>query len=360
MDDLLPSHGGTDSGPPPLHDFSTNANPLGPCPSVLAAIRGADLSTYPDPRYARLRETLGAHHGVAPHRIVVGAGASELILRLVRAHRGPVHALGPTFSEYGRCARVEGRAWTEERTPADFLAAHAGGDRLGFVCWPNNPTGDCWLWDFLTSAATAGPLAVDLAYAPFCDRDTVARVEAASANAIRLYAPNKAFGLCGVRAAYLVLPSPRPDLENLAPCWVLDRCAETFLAATVTAEVHAWLEATKPLIASWRATLAHDLRTLGLEVRESPAPFLLVRVSHATQVTAALRHQGLRVRDATSFGLPDHLRLSVQALIPNKVLACSLSSGPRDYYHIRTDSLRLGARPESPDRTGLPPFPKAP
>jgi len=46
--------------------------------------------------------------------------------------------------------------------------------------------------------------------------------------------------------------------------------------------------------------LAEGLRALGLEVLESPA------------VARALRERGLRVRDATSFGLPEWLRLSAQ------------------------------------------------
>jgi adenosylcobyric acid synthase len=58
--------------------------------------------------------------------------------------------------------------------------------------------------------------------------------------------------------------------------------------------------------------LAEGLRELGLDVRESPANFLLVRVGKATQVARALRERGIRVRDATSFGLPEWLRLSAQ------------------------------------------------
>ena len=328
MDDLLPCHGGTDSGPEPRHDFSTNANPLGPCPAVRAAVRAADLTRYPDPAYTSLRETLAAHHDVTPDRIVVGAGASELILRLVRAHRGPVHALGPTFSEYGRCARVERRPWTEERGPADFLDLHADGRCLGFVCWPNNPTGDRWPLDFLREASLAGPLVLDLAYSPFCDSADVAVLERATPGALRLYAPNKAFGLCGLRAAYLVLPEARPDLDRLAPSWVIDRAAEAFLAATVSDEALAWLEATKPVIAAWRSALACALRSRGLEVRESPCTFLLVRVRDASRVASALHRRGIRVRDCTSFGLADSLRLAVQRPDATEALVRALAEFP--------------------------------
>jgi len=38
----------------------------------------------------------------------------------------------------------------------------------------------------------------------------------------------------------------------------------------------------------------------------------MVRVGRATEVAKALRERGIRVRDCTSFGLPEWLRLSAQ------------------------------------------------
>ena len=116
MPDSHSMHGGTDSRPDPRYDFSTNANPLGPCPSVLARVRNADVTRYPDPLYTRLREVLAAFHQISPDRIVVGAGASELILRLIRCIDGPVQQLVPTFSEYGLGAQLAGRRLVSARS----------------------------------------------------------------------------------------------------------------------------------------------------------------------------------------------------------------------------------------------------
>lgn len=310
MHDLHPHHGGTDSGPEPIHDFSTNANPLGPCPSVLAAMRGADLTRYPDPGYSALRARLARHHGVPPEHIVVGAGASELILRLVRGNTGSVQVLSPTFSEYGRCARVESRDFFEAESPAEFLRLQRQRPGLAFLCWPNNPTGARVPLDFVREAAHSGELVVDLAYAPLCPEMDLRSIEAAAAGAIRLYAPNKAFGLCGVRAAYLVTPRPVPQLNLLAPSWVIDRTAEAFLEASIQAESLAWLACSRPKIAMLRAELSNALTALGLEVRESPATFLMTRVENAPRIATVLRSHGIRVRDASSFGLSGWLRLT--------------------------------------------------
>src|ERR1700722_1969713 len=123
MASLHPTHGGTDSMPDPRYDFSSNANPLGPCPSVLAAVRNADVTRYPDPMYTQLRATLANYHRTTPDRIVVGAGASELILRLILRIDGAVQQLVPTFSEYGRGARLGGRRLISTRSPAAFMRA---------------------------------------------------------------------------------------------------------------------------------------------------------------------------------------------------------------------------------------------
>src|SRR6202162_3489631 len=133
MPSLRPVHGGTDSIPGPRYDFSSNANPLGPCPSVLAAVRNADVTRYPDPNYTRLRATLAPHHQTVPERIVVGAGASELILRLISRIDGTVQQLVPTFGEYARGARLAGRKLISARSPAGFLVAQSYPPGLGFA-----------------------------------------------------------------------------------------------------------------------------------------------------------------------------------------------------------------------------------
>lgn len=312
MVDLAPFHGGSDAGPEPRHDFSSNANPVGPCPSVLAAVRAADVTRYPDPAYTALRARLADHHGVTPKRVVIGAGASELILRFIRQHQGSIQILGPTFSEYERCARLTRKRSYQTDNVTDFLQLRRSRRSLGFLCWPNNPTGAMWPLEFVAEAARRGPLVVDLAYAPLCADGTLARVEAAAGRAIRLYAPNKSFGLTGVRAAYAITPTPMPALVQQAPAWVLDRTGEAFLAAAIEAEASRWLAASRPVYFKWREKLAQALRDRGCEVRSGPATYLLARVGDARRLSAALRVRGVRVRDCGSFGLPEWIRLSAQ------------------------------------------------
>jgi histidinol-phosphate aminotransferase len=324
MPDLEPVHGGTDSMSEPRYDFSSNANPLGPCPSVLAAVRSADVTRYPDPMYAKLRGSLAAHHHTTPDRVVVGAGASELILRLIRHIDGPVQQLAPTFSEYARGARLAGRRLISARSTGAFLRAQSAHPGVGFICWPNNPTGDLWPEDFLSAASTAGPLVVDLAYAPLCDPHHAVAIEAAAQAAYRLYSPNKAFGLTGVRGAYLITPRADRHLANLAPSWVIGRDAVALLESATEPRARLWLEQGMPQLKRWRARLARSLELLGLSVRESPATFLLAKVGDASGVTGHLRRHDIRVRDGSSFGLRQWIRLSAQPPGAQKALLTAL------------------------------------
>jgi histidinol-phosphate aminotransferase len=311
MDSLLPIHGGTDAGVEPIHDFSSNANCLAPCRPVLDAVRAADVSRYPDPHYTRLRERLAAHHGTTAEHVVVGAGASELILRLIRHFAGAVQQIVPTFSEYARGAALSRRELVSVDSMPRFLEAQLRHPGLGFLCWPNNPTGVLHPLDFIEAAAATGPVVLDLAYAPLCELN-MRDLERAASRAYRLYSPNKAFGLTGVRGAYLIAPRPEPDLIAQAPSWVIGRDAVAMLEAVTEPAALLWLAQALPRLHRWRRMLAASLGKLGLAVRESPASFVLTEVGSGSQVSQRLRERGIRVRDATSFGLPQWVRISAQ------------------------------------------------
>ena len=326
MPSLRPLHGGTDSLPDPRYDFSSNANPLGPCPTVLAALRNTDFTRYPDPQYTHLRDALACHHGTTPDRVVVGAGASELICRLIRCIDGKVLQLAPTFSEYALGARLAGRSLVSAHSPAAFLHAQATHPGIGFICWPNNPTGELWPVDFVAAAAAAGPVVVDMAYSALCGPDHAAAIDAAAKRAYRLYSPNKTFGLTGVRGAYVIAPRLQRRLAIAAPSWVIGRDAVTFLEAAIQPEALQWLAQGLPELNRWRNRLADSLSQIGVPVRESPATFLLAQVGDAARVAAHLRSRDLRVRDAGSFGLRQWIRLSAQPPAAQKALIAALES----------------------------------
>ena len=92
-------------------DFSANVSPLGMPEAVCQAAADAlaDAWRYPDPLCRELRDALAAYHQVDAGQIVCGAGAADLIFRLVLA-RQPRRALvtAPTFAEYEQALALAG------------------------------------------------------------------------------------------------------------------------------------------------------------------------------------------------------------------------------------------------------------
>ncbi len=326
MDNLQPVHGSTDAGAPPQFDFSSNANALGPNPIVLQAVQAANPTHYPDPLYTQLHQEIAAFHQVAPEQVAVGAGASELIVRLMRWERsaGPVLTLAPTFGEYARAARLAGLPLHEAPSQVKFLE-QLPLSRLAFLCIPNNPTGVIYDADFLAQVATiaqkTGTIVVaDLAYL------ALTQVEVTIPPGFwRMYAPNKAHGMTGVRAGYLIVPESLIDFRNVAPSWVVSVHGETFLRSALAPAAQAWVKQCCPTLWHWRDQLQAQIQSIGLAQIWSQANFGLINVGNATQITQAIRRQDIRVRDCTSFGLPEWIRVSVQGEAAHRALIATLS-----------------------------------
>jgi histidinol-phosphate aminotransferase len=326
-------HGGPDDGLPIRVDFSTNAHPLGPNPTVRAAVDRADRTRYPDPHYTTLRSALGAFHYVDADRIVVGASASELIWRLTRCWNTTVGAAvltdDRTYGEYLRAARALNVPACADRSlwPADTAV-------LQWWCNPDNPSGanqdeaiakmldgskvtyrdlivvDLAYWPFRTLLIDA-PLSPPLLTTPWADR------------VVQLWSPNKLHGLTGVRGAYLVLPRnshaliSADTLTSIAPSWVLGGDGVALLEAHVSPESSDFLRNTAPTLRRWKQAQDTRLKQAGWQEQLSPLHYGLwqppIPPSRHAEWHARLREEGIKVRDATSFGRPGWVRLVSRA-----------------------------------------------
>lgn len=299
-------HGGTDIFKEPQYDFSSNANFLGPPAHVRAALCDTDPRYYPDPSYTAVRNALGRHHDVDPKRIAVGAGASELIFRIARRYRRII-TLRASFSEYARAALVTKTELVSVTSPEALIdASHGGG--VCFLGQPNNPTGELLDEATIDAIASHAQVVLDLAYAPL-----VRGIVPVHPKAILLYSPNKTFNLTGLRAAYAILPSADDAFADEASAWVLDAYGCTFLTESAHNVSLKWVQDVLPPLHAARQYLAAMFASFGVSVVESPVSFLIARVGDAARVTTMLRERSIRVRDCTSFGMPNYIRLSAQS-----------------------------------------------
>src|SRR5688572_21863811 len=92
--------------PEELTLFSSNINPFGPPPAVIAALRAAAnaemIARYPDRLSLELSEALAEYHNVSVDSVLVGNGSADLLwlIGLLHLQHRRVAILGPTFGEY--------------------------------------------------------------------------------------------------------------------------------------------------------------------------------------------------------------------------------------------------------------------
>ena len=305
-------HGGTDALGLPAFDFSTNSNACGPCPVAQLAIMQADATRYPDPSYTTLRVKLAAFHGVEPWRIVIAGSASEFIFRITALAKlqgvSAVFVPPHSFGDYTHAAHAWGLS----------LAMYAKNADLVWHCQPSSPLGQVSSDDMEISPKAIHVL--DLAYAPL--QLNGKKTEAGRHDAVwQLYSPNKALGLTGVRAAYAVAPLGSQPLVNqlagLSASWPLGAHGVALLDSWVSVVVQSWLSNSLQTLQVWKTRQTELLESLAWSCQPSVTNFFCAAPNLADGVTfeqalAALRSQGVKLRDTASFGLPGQVRVSVQ------------------------------------------------
>ena len=308
-------HGGPDQHGVLLHDFSTNSNACGPCPDALAAVTQADATQYPDASDTALRQQLATFHGVAVQRIVLAASASEFIFRItaVVAQQGGqlVNVPPHSFGDYAQAAR----AHRLHLTAAPEIAA------LRWACDPSSPLGSAHEGLQALTASPAAVTVLDRAYEPLRLSSTLAIDRVQLHTVWQLYTPNKALGLTGVRAAYAIAPIDSEllvaALEQLCASWPIGAHGMAMLQAWVSPAAQTWLTGSLANLRDWKARQIALCESWGWRCLPSNANFFCAHPALPTTLTLQqalndLRAQGIKLRDTASFGLPGHVRISVQ------------------------------------------------
>ena len=327
-------HGAIDPGemirrgidPDQVIDFSTNINPFGPSPRVREAVCGCALERYPDRQCLRLRESIAAHEAVATDHIIVGNGSSELLQSLAQLLLRPgdkVLIMGPTYCEYARSARLveaqvnECRATPESgfAIPVDAFddALRQGRPNMAFLCNPNNPTGKVIEREKLLRWVDANRetwFVIDESYIDFAaSADSV--IGTTFPNLIVLRSMTKSYALAGLRLGYACADRDviRRLCQRRVP-WNVSTPAQ--VAGVAAMEDQAYLKSSLKRLETAKSELLNRLAKRGFVSVDSATNFFLLRVSDVAAVRESLLVQNLLVRDCTSFGIDNHIRIGVR------------------------------------------------
>jgi histidinol-phosphate aminotransferase len=307
-------------------DFSASINPYGPCPAVLHAARACHFDRYPDPSAAALRRALAGAYGIAPHRIVVGNGAADLLWTLAHLLVQPGAAVvisEPTFAEFRSAVlAAKGRVLTsraaeQRQFAADVDAiealAFANQAAVVYLASPNTPVGTRVPVERIAAMAERLPqttIVLDQAFVSLSDHPGDEKIDVPD-NVVRVRSLTKDHAIAGLRLGYVLASAELAGrLESSRAPWMTNAVAEAAGIAAVRANL--FVEETRALLRIDRDELGAGLRDLGLAPLPSTACFLTVAVPASAALRRRLLVRGILVRDCTSFGMPNFIRLSAR------------------------------------------------
>ncbi|MFB6137839.1 MAG: histidinol-phosphate transaminase [Halobacteriaceae archaeon] len=309
--------------------LSSNENPLGPSPAAADAVRAAAdaVHRYPKASHADLTAAIADRWGVADVQVWLANGGDGALDYLARATLEPGDAVlvpAPGFAYYPMSARYHHGTVREYRLrradeyalTADVVLDAYAGERVVYLTSPHNPTGGRFdLADVERVAAETADetlVVVDEAYAEFADAPSAAGLLADRDDVAVLRTFSKAHGLAGLRLGYALVPDEWADAYARVntPFAASEVACRAGLAALEDDE---HVERTVELARWGRTYLSAELHA---PTFESHGNFVMAAVGEvegvpdAATVADAAKREGVIVRDCTSFGLPDSVRVT--------------------------------------------------
>lgn len=311
-------------------DFSASTTPL-PMPRGIrtAVLRSLDQADrYPDPLCRKLTVALGRKHGVPSEHILCGAGAADLLFRLVLAKRPRrVLVVEPAFSGYEEALRttdcqierfflreLDGFALTE-----DILSHIEPGLDLLFLCSPNNPTGRTVPPELLEKIWERCRQCGTLPVLDACFEDFLPGPPQTGPFVLRSF--TKWYPMAGLRLGYAVCPDVKllEEMRRQGQPWPVSASAQA--AGLAALEEHKYSARLSALIREQRPVLAAGLAELSCRLIPGEANFLLF-LCPDTELDRKLEQRGVLLRNCAKFpGLgPGWYRTAVRTEAENQIL----------------------------------------
>ncbi len=318
--------------------LASNENPLGASPKAVEAFHeiANSLHLYPRGDAPKLIDAIAKMYGVQTNQIVIGNGSDEIIDMVGKAFiRQGDNCVGitPTFSVYKFTTLSNGADFIgvgegEEKTSLDKLVAAVNDKtRVAFICNPNNPTGHYYteaeIRSFLAKVPSNVLVFLDEAYAEFAtaaDYPKMAPLLSEYPNLFLNRTFSKIYGLAGLRVGYaLASVEVVRDMWKIKPPFDVNQAAQVAAVAALADTAH--VEATRMNNAVGFEYLNRELGALGFKVLPTQANFICVRIGErAKELVAFLEQNGMIVRGLTSFGMPEHIRITVGKPEENELL----------------------------------------
>jgi threonine-phosphate decarboxylase len=337
--------------PEDIVDMSSNVNPIGPPPGLMAHLQDQlELITrLPEVDAGEAAAAFARRHSVAPEKVIGANGTTQFIHilpRLLGTRRAAI--LGPTYADYGDACRLSGVPLVEVISdPATGFVPDAGeidravrqGADTVFICNPNNPTGVLIPAAELKNLCRRHPDArfvVDESYLPFVREGEADSLMASGLpNLVVLSSMSKIFRVPGLRIGFAVAPEniSRVLRSHILP-WSVNALAQAAVNYLMTREpeISNFIRGSRDFLAAERDRLRRRLQgEKYFTLFDSTTSFVLVGLGGglaAETLCAALADQRILIRDCSNFsGLSNRfVRISLKTPEANRTLAERLSA----------------------------------
>lgn len=310
--------------------LASNESLWGPSPDALRVSQEAtrDILRYPEAIPTSLIETLARIHHLPEDNLIVGNGADEILRLLAYGFLSPgddVISPAPSFSAYRFDTLLVGANPIEVPLTSDgrmdlpqILQAITPKTRMIYLCSPNNPTGGIILqkeWDqFIAQVPDNILVVVDQAYYEFVDHPEYAQVAPdvlAGRPVAMVRTFSKIYGLAGLRVGWALVPSIVVDtVQRIREPFSVNLIAEE-AAEAAAQDTHHVQNVMKESVKA-RQFLIQELTHRGMTPFPTQANFVTFEPPVAADpLLSRLESLGFIVRSTTSFGLKNHIRVTI-------------------------------------------------
>jgi len=300
-------------------DVSASINPF--APKVPCEFSMTDITEYPEDSYIDLKTAISNVFKRPIDEICVGNGSAELIRVYCQVIAGKTCRIDmPTFGEYGLSAELAGKQICEYPNAAD----------IRFICNPNNPTGTMIERDemqyIIDDAKRNGQqVFIDEAFMALAEtNESVADIR--EENIFVLRSLTKSYAVPGLRFGFGFGPAELIEkIETARTPWTVNSFAEKYAIAALSS--YAMLRKSAEKITCEREWIFGELEKRHLPYFAAKANYVCFNVGRsATEITEKMQTEGFYVRDCTSFGLPENIRVSIETHDINKRVMEALDS----------------------------------
>ena len=325
-------------------DFSSNVNPHIISDLGKYVLEGLEKSrSYPDINYTNLRNNISDYIKVDSELIIPGNGATEIIYLLMKSIKRRLAILNPTFSEYGRGAKlnnleiIDFHLKEENNFSIDLDEIQKNMDKFDslFICNPNNPNGKVKDLNELLDLMIENDklLIVDETFMEFVGEEEkyslINKIEQ-TPNLFILKAVTKFFGMPGLRLGYGVTSNKQiiKNIYEYKEPWTINSFAENL--SNYLFKDKEYINGSKDYYINERKFVLEELRKISrLKVYDTDTNFVLIKLDddEANSLKLELFEKyNILIRDASNFiGLDkSYIRVAIKSHNDNKVLIESL------------------------------------